>query len=105
MYLAGLPAAVKHVQVSLDGAEGGLAWSRDGRTLYFLGPGGTLLYVSVATRPELRIGKPVPMAAAPANIRSFDTAPDGRLLLLYDDRSAEAPLTLVENWTARLRSH
>ena len=28
-------------------------------------------------------------------------APDGRLLLLYYDRSTGAPLTLVENWMAR----
>jgi eukaryotic-like serine/threonine-protein kinase len=41
VYLASLPAMVKHVQVSLDGAALGLAWSRDGRTLYFSGPGQT----------------------------------------------------------------
>jgi serine/threonine-protein kinase len=105
VYLARLPAAAKHVQVSLDGAdEGDLAWSRDGRTLYFLGVGGMLLSVSVTTQPELRIGKPAPLAAAPKNVRSLDTAPDGRLLLLYDDQSTAAPLTLVENWAARLRN-
>jgi Tol biopolymer transport system component len=107
VYLARLPAATKHVQVSLDGADGGdgaLAWSRDGRTLYFLGFGGVLLSVSVTTQPELRIGKPTPVAAAPKNVRSLDTTPDGRLLLLYDDQSTAAPLTLVENWAARLRN-
>jgi eukaryotic-like serine/threonine-protein kinase len=61
VYLARLPAATTQLQVSLAGAEGArgpLAWSRQGRALYFLGPGGTLLSVPVVTSPELRIGKP-----------------------------------------------
>jgi serine/threonine-protein kinase len=102
VYLARLPTMTQHIQVSLDGAEEGTAWSRDGGTLYFLGPGGTLMSVSVATLPELRVGKPAPVAAAPTNIRDFEPAPDGRVLILYDDQPAGAPLTLVENWSARL---
>jgi hypothetical protein len=104
VYLARLPAVTQHVQVSLDGAESGGTWARDGRTLYFLGPGGTLLSVAVTTFPELRVGKPAPVAAAPTNIRDLEPAPDGRLLILYDDQPAGAPLTLVENWATRLRS-
>jgi hypothetical protein len=38
---------------------------------------------------------------APPNIIGLDAAPDGRLLLPYDDWSAVAPVTLVENWTPR----
>jgi hypothetical protein len=104
VYLARLPTMTQHIQVSLDGAEEGMAWSRDGRTLYFLGPGGTLLSVAVTTFPELRVGKPAPVAAAPTNIRGFEPASDGRVLILYDDQPAGAPLTLVENWSARLGS-
>jgi hypothetical protein len=69
--------------------------------LYFLGPGGVLQSVSVITSPELRIGKPVAVPGAPPNILGLDAAPDGRLLLLYDDRSAATPVTLVQNWTPR----
>jgi dipeptidyl aminopeptidase/acylaminoacyl peptidase len=105
VYLARLPTMTQHIQVSLDGAEAGATWSRDGRTLYFLGPGGTLISVSVITFPELRVGKPAPVAAAPTNIRDFEPAPDGRLLVLYDDQPAGAPLTLVENWAANVASH
>jgi Tol biopolymer transport system component len=104
VYLAQLPAATTQFQVSVAGVEeGALAWSRQGRALYFLGPGGTLLSVPVVTSPELRIGKPTPVPGAPAHIGGLEAASDGRLLLLYDDRSAAAPLTLVENWTARLQ--
>jgi len=103
VYLARLPAMTQHIQVSLDGAEAGAVWSRDGRKLYFLGPGGALMSVSVTTFPELRVGKPASVAAAPTNIRDLESAPDGRLLILYDDQPAGAPLTLVENWAARLR--
>jgi dipeptidyl aminopeptidase/acylaminoacyl peptidase len=104
VYLARLPAVTQHVQVSLDGAERAATWSRDGRTLYFLGPGGTLFSVAVTTFPELRIGKPAPVAAAPTNIRDFEPTPDGRLLILYDEQPAGTPLTLVENWAATLRN-
>jgi serine/threonine-protein kinase len=104
VYLARLPAMTQHIQVSLEGAEAGATWSRDGRTLYFLGPGGTLNAVAVTTYPELRVGKPAPVAAAPTNIRDFEPAPDGRMLILYDDQPAGAPLTLVDNWAAKLGS-
>jgi hypothetical protein len=56
---------------------------------------------SVVTSPELRIGTPAVVPAAPPNIIGLDAAPDGRLLLLYDDWSAAASVTLVENWTPR----
>jgi serine/threonine protein kinase/Tol biopolymer transport system component len=107
VYLARLPAAVGHVQVSVAGTEfslGPLAWSRNGRALYFLGTGGTLHSISVATQPVLHIGKPAPVRGAPKEIRAIEAAPDGRLLLLYSDRPADTPLTLVENWTARLET-
>jgi dipeptidyl aminopeptidase/acylaminoacyl peptidase len=106
VYLARLPGVTGERQVSLDGAlfsdRGGLAWSRTRPVLYFLGPDRTLQGVPVATSPELRLGKPSAVPGAPANITAIDAAPDGRLLLLYTDRSTGAPLTLVENAMARL---
>jgi hypothetical protein len=68
--------------------------------LYFADAVGILQSVPVVTLPELRIGKPSPVPGAPANIGGIEAAPDGRLLLLYDDRSTGAPLTLIENWSA-----
>jgi serine/threonine-protein kinase len=104
VYLARLPGATGERQVSLGGAtesRGALAWSRTRQVLYFLGPGGSLQSVPVVTSPELRLGKPGAVPGAPANITWIEAAADGRLLLLYNDRSTGAPLTLVENWTAR----
>jgi serine/threonine-protein kinase len=106
VYLARLPGATGERQVSLDGVSenfrrGALAWSRTRPVLYFLGPGGVLQSVPVATSPELRLGKPGMVPGAPANISWIEPAPDGRLLLLYNERSTGAPLTLVENWSAR----
>jgi serine/threonine-protein kinase len=106
VYLARLPRATGERQVSLDGASGNfrrgaLAWSRTLPVLYFLGPGGVLHAVPVATSSELRIGKPGIVPDAPGNIGWIETAPDGRLLLLYNDQSTSAPLTLVENWSGR----
>jgi hypothetical protein len=93
--------------VSVAGTEvrvGSLAWSRNGRALYFLGTGGTLHSISVATQPGLHIGKPAPVRGAPKEIWAIEAAPDGRLLLLYSHRPAETPLTLLENWAARLET-
>jgi eukaryotic-like serine/threonine-protein kinase len=108
VYLARLPGVTGERQASLDGAlfsdRGGLAWSRTRPVLYFLGPGGTLQGVPVTTSPELRLGKPSAVAGAPANITAIDAAPDGRLLLLYTDRSMGAPLTLVDNLMTRLQA-
>jgi eukaryotic-like serine/threonine-protein kinase len=104
VYLARLPGATGERQVSLDGAtdsRGGLAWSRTRPVLYFLGPGRVLQSVPVVTSPDLRLGKPSAVPGAPANIVGIEAASDGRLLLLYNDRATGAPLTLVENWTAR----
>jgi serine/threonine-protein kinase len=108
VYLARLPAVTAHVQVTGAGSGGSVdarvAWNRDGRTLYFLDAAGTLTSAPVETGPELRIGKPSPVAGAPRGIVELDAAPNGRLLLLYDDHMAEAPLTLVENWAALLKT-
>ena len=102
VYLARLPGVTGERQVSLGGAmfseRGGLAWSRTRPALYFLGSGGSLQIAPVVTSPELRLGKPSAVRGAPANITAIDAAPDGRLLLLYTDRSTGPPLTLVENW-------
>jgi Tol biopolymer transport system component len=107
VYLARLPGMTGHVQVSAAGGRlkenGTVAWSRDGRTLYFINPSLTVTSVPVQTRPELRIGRPAPVPGSPHGVAALETGPDGRLLLLYDEGSADTPLTLVENWTALLR--
>jgi hypothetical protein len=71
----------------------------DGRTLYFLGPRRNPLAVAVTTFPELlrREARSVPQRRR--TIRDFQPSPDGRVLILYDDQPAGAPLTLVENWS------
>jgi serine/threonine protein kinase len=105
VYLARLPRGTGERQISLDGAPAGrgtLAWSRTRPVLYFLGPGGVLQAAPVVTAPELRIGKPSAVPGAPSNISGLEAAPDGRLLLLYNDRLTGAPLTLVENPLSRL---
>jgi eukaryotic-like serine/threonine-protein kinase len=108
VYLARLPGVTGQRQVSLEGAlfleRGGIAWSRTRPVLYFVAPSGSLQSVPVVTSPELRLGKPSAVPGAPANITAIDAAPDGRLLLLYTDRSTGAPLTLVENLMVRLQA-
>jgi serine/threonine-protein kinase len=76
------------------------AWSRTGRTLYFADAAGHLISASVDESPTVRIGRPTPVAGAPDDVMDLSTAPDGRLLLLRSEPTAEAPLEIVEHWTA-----
>jgi serine/threonine-protein kinase len=107
LYLARLPGVTRPVQVSTGGVartnlSGAHGWSADGRGVYYLDRTGTLMAVPVSTSPELRVGKAAVVTSAPRNVRSIDAARDGRLLLLYDERQSQAPVTLVDGWTARL---
>jgi len=48
------------------------------------------------------MSRPIPNSAAPRNIVNFDTAPDGRLLLVLDEAPGQTPLALIEHWPALL---
>ena len=103
LHVARLPSGKSDLQVSESLLNGGtsnteIAWSRDGRTLYFIAASGTLMRASIDDGPDLRAGKPEPVPGAPGNLSSVDVARDGRLLLLSVNPSAPTPLTFVQNW-------
>ena len=107
-YVTRMPDAKAHWQVSSNGAQllagfrSGLAWGRNGRELYFVGGDGQLASVTITDQAGMNIGRPVTYPAAPRNILSFDTAPDGRLVLVCDEAPGQLPLSLVEHWPALL---
>ena len=88
----------------LAGFRGGLAWGRNGRELYFLSAEGQLMSVAVTDAGGVSLGRPVAYTGAPRHIISFDTAPDGRLLLVCDEAPGQLPLALVEHWPTMLDS-
>ncbi len=109
VYVMDLPDAAVHWPVSQEGAltEGGnaaapFAWSPDGHTLYFIDATRQLMAASISEGPSLAVGKPARVRGAPDGIVSLSMAPDGRLLILHDDRRNAVPLTVVANWPATL---
>jgi Tol biopolymer transport system component len=93
-------------------ANGGFEpkWRRDGRELYYLGPDGKLMSVSIGG-PPFSAGRPVelfqtPLAvnrAQPTRDRRYDVAPDGRFLMVIPSATGpSAPYSVVVNWNAGL---
>ena len=93
-------------QVSTAGGSAPV-WRADGQELYYLGPEGTMMAVSITTRgTTLEPGTPV--ALFPARIvgggsagagRQYDVTRDGRFLInTLPDDAATTPITLIQNW-------
>lgn len=73
-------------------------WSRDGKELFFFGPGGRLFSASVGQT----LGTPRVLFQA-ANAVSFEPSPDGtRFLVQTEERLGEPEIQLLINWTALL---
>jgi Tol biopolymer transport system component len=86
------------------GGSTGLAWSRDGKQLYFRDNAGPLMAVDVQLQGnEFHSGLPRQIFTSPGGVRPQDTAPDGRILvMLQADQEVSSPISLVLNWDAEL---
>ena len=75
-------------------------WSRDGKELFFLAPGGRLMAVPVGTD----FGVPRMLFQA-ADAVDFDVSVDGtQFLVQLIERSEQPPLNVLVNWRARLQA-
>jgi serine/threonine protein kinase/Tol biopolymer transport system component len=102
-YVAPFQPNPEKVRLSNAGALS-LAWSRDGRNVFFTSPDHRLFAVDVRTAPSLQVGDPRPLFSLPGEgWTDFDVAPDGRFLAAVRHMSDIAsPLSVVVNWTAEL---
>jgi Tol biopolymer transport system component len=71
-------------------------WRRDGKELFYLAPGGTMMAVAVALGAELSAQAPVALFQGPDNVAFGDVTADGQRFLLVERGSA--PFTVVLNW-------
>ena len=80
-------------------------WSRDGRALFYLGVGGSVMAVDIKTTPAFEPGMPKPLFQIPAGATIWDVAPDGQRFLLpvLTAESSRVPFTVVLNWTSALK--
>jgi Tol biopolymer transport system component len=93
----------------LVSAEGGRfpAWRADGKELYWVGPNGTLMAVSVELQAaEVRPGRAEALFRLPASYeyQFFQPSPDGRRFLVYQPEGApqDRPMVVQLNWAVRL---
>ena len=83
-------------------------WRRDGKELFYVGPDGRVMAVSVGTGADFEVGKPQALFSTSLKNASgarYDVAPDGQRFLLNRPIGDESspPITLVQNWTALLK--
>jgi hypothetical protein len=93
-------------RVSLNG--GSLPrWRRDGKELYFIGGDGKLMAVDVGSGAKFQAGAPKFLfdARTPGSTLTwFDVSKDGHFLIPVQlEQAANAPMTVVVNWTAALK--
>ncbi len=100
-YVAPLRSPRDKVRLSPGGATG-LAWSRDGREVYFTSRDRRLFAVTIDVSPSLRAGEAAPLFELPAPWSAFDVASDGRFLASVQEVSdTTEPLTVALNWNQK----
>jgi Tol biopolymer transport system component len=108
VYVVPFPGPGGRWQISNNGVTmgiSGLAWSHDGKQLYFRDAAGPLMAVDVQVKgSEFHSGLPRQIFTSPGGVRPVDTAPDGRILvMLQAEQEISSPITLVLNWDAEMK--
>jgi eukaryotic-like serine/threonine-protein kinase len=108
VYVVPFPGRGGRWQISNNGVTmnvPGVAWSRDGKQLYFRDVAGGLMVVDVQPQgSEFHSGAPRQIFMATGGVRPIDTAPDGRILVaLQAEQEISSPITLVLNWDAEMK--
>jgi Tol biopolymer transport system component len=108
VYVVPFPARGGRWQISNSGAamgNTGVAWSRDGKHLYFRDAAGGLMAVDAQPQGgEFHSGLPRQIFSPPGGVRPVDAAPDGKILVMVQaDQEVSPAITLVMNWDAELK--
>jgi Tol biopolymer transport system component len=80
-------------------------WRPDGKSLYYMAPGATVMAVDIDAGKTFRADTPRRVFTAPALVgQGWDIAPDGRFLFVAQPGTGHViPFTLVLNWAATLK--
>jgi len=87
-------------------------WRRDGRELFYITPDGTLMAVDVSSGATLQVTRPTPLfktpIPAPGEMNSrrnhYVASPDGQRFLVNAASDAQESITVLVNWTSKLRA-
>jgi serine/threonine protein kinase/Tol biopolymer transport system component len=80
-------------------------WSRDGKRIYYIDPNQKIMTVEIKENSNFEFGQPEEFFALPRNISDLCLSPDGSRILFVTSLSEmeTTPITLVLNWTARIK--
>ncbi len=105
VYVQAFPGPGAKSQVSRNGGSHPV-WRADGRELFYLGPGGTMMSVPIGAGPSFEAGMPRALFHANAwtlaRNQVYAVTRDGQRFLVTatpQKSSSAAPLTVVLNWT------
>jgi eukaryotic-like serine/threonine-protein kinase len=111
VYVKPFPSLDRRSQISLAGGEQPV-WSRDGRTLYYVG-GNQLLSATLAFTPALSVVRrdtvvnnivSNPLPPTSANHANYDAAPDGKSIVFLGGGGRGAKVVVVHDWKYELRN-
>jgi len=110
VFVASFPDPSQRIRISSDGGTQP-RWRRDGRELYFVSKGETIMAVpfdpatGAPTAPPARLfDAPISYAFGSHVPLRYDVAPDGRFLIIVRaSKDPPPPLVLVLNWQAALK--
>ena len=108
VYVVPFPGSGGRWQISNNGVTmgvPGIAWSHDGKQIYFRDAGGGLMVVDVqAQGSEFHSGLPRQIFMSPGGVWPLEGAPDGRILIaIRAEQDISPPITLVLNWDAEMK--
>ena len=111
LYVTEFPGAGRKWQVSAQGLTSGIpvhfsTWSHDGKTLYYIDAGGSVIAVPIESQDPFKPGVPRKIySAASGPVSEISAAPDGRLLVLVPaGNQTITPAALVINWPEELKA-
>jgi Tol biopolymer transport system component len=113
IYVQAFPPTGRGIRIS---TSGGLQprWRRDGKELFYIAPGGSVMAAEVTLAPDFRNEPPRELFKAPITSggpRAFgfhyDVTADGKQFLVIttpqEETGVSTPITVVLNWQAALR--
>ena len=103
VFVQSFPAGNGKWQISTDGGDRP-EWRSDGKELYYLAPGGTLMAVEVTTNPTFKVGPPKALFATwiRGALNEYGVSRDGQRFVMAapEEGVLATPASLILNWTA-----
>ena len=106
IYVQPMPPGAGETKVSIDGGRGP-RWRRDGKELFFVTGGGSMMAVDVKPGPVFGVPHELfrPKGVSYTDLVNYDVSGDGRQFLVYlsQGEREDAAITVVVNWWAELK--